>query len=221
MAMIFSSGYSFKIAPLLPGTVDLLTVSVRRQLLLGGVIGWAALFALRYFTSHTNMGRAIIAIPQSVSGSQVIGLDVVKIQMLVYFVGGAAARRRRVLLRRVHRGQRPHVGLPDDHHVHDHHAGRPRKHQGHHVRHAADRRPRSGSGDLHRPSNPGLRPSRRGGGDPDLPARRASPGSASDDRGEPRHGEGMHRDQRAVQVDCHAGGLDRDGVRPARASCRS
>jgi len=46
------------------------------------------LFALQYLTSHTNMGRAIIAIPQSVRGSQVIGLDVVRIQMLVYFVGG-------------------------------------------------------------------------------------------------------------------------------------
>jgi branched-chain amino acid transport system permease protein len=88
MAIIFSSGYSFKISPLLPGTVDLINVSVRRELILGGVIGWIALFALQYFTSHTNMGRAIVAIPQSVRGSQVIGLDVVKIQMLVYFVGG-------------------------------------------------------------------------------------------------------------------------------------
>lgn len=88
MAMVFSGGYSFKISPLVPGTLDLLTVSVRRELILGGVIGWAALFALQYLTSHTNMGRAIIAIPQSVRGSQVIGLDVVKIQMLVYFVGG-------------------------------------------------------------------------------------------------------------------------------------
>ena len=88
MAMVFSAGYSFKISPLLPGTLDLLPVSVRRELLLGGVIGWAALFGLLYFTSHTNIGRAIVAIPQSVRGSQVIGLDVVKIQMLVYFVGG-------------------------------------------------------------------------------------------------------------------------------------
>lgn len=88
MAVIFSAGYSFKIEPLLPGTLDVLTVSVRRQLLLGGLIGWLALFGLNYFTSHTNMGRAIIAIPQSVRGSQVIGLDVVKIQALVYFVGG-------------------------------------------------------------------------------------------------------------------------------------
>ena len=63
-------------------------VDVRSQLILGGVIGWAALFGLRYLTSHTNIGRAIIAIPQSARGSQVIGLDVVKIQMLVYFVGG-------------------------------------------------------------------------------------------------------------------------------------
>lgn len=88
MAMIFSAGYSFKISPLVPGTFELLTVSVRRELILGGIIGWAALFGLQYFTSHTNMGRAIIAIPQSVRGSQVIGLDVVRIQMLVYFVGG-------------------------------------------------------------------------------------------------------------------------------------
>jgi branched-chain amino acid transport system permease protein len=88
MAVIFSAGYSYKVVPLIPGTLHFLTVGVERQLLLGGVIGWAALFGLQYFTSHTNMGRAIIAIPQSVRGSQVIGLDVVKIQALVYFVGG-------------------------------------------------------------------------------------------------------------------------------------
>ena len=88
MAVIYSAGYSYKVVPLVPGTVHFLTVGVERQLLLGGVIGWAALFGLRYFTAHTNMGRAIIAIPQSVRGSQVIGLDVVKIQALVYFVGG-------------------------------------------------------------------------------------------------------------------------------------
>jgi branched-chain amino acid transport system permease protein len=88
MAVIFSAGYSFKIMPLFPGTLDLAGVDVRRELILGGAIGWAALFGLLYLTSHTNIGRAIVAIPQSVRGSQVVGLDVVKIQMLVYFVGG-------------------------------------------------------------------------------------------------------------------------------------
>lgn len=88
MAMIFTAGYTFKLSPLIPGTVNVLSVSVRRELILGGVIGWVALFALRYMTTHTNIGRAIIAIPQSPRGSQVVGLDVVKIQMLVYFIGG-------------------------------------------------------------------------------------------------------------------------------------
>lgn len=88
MAMIFSSGYTHKLTPLIPGTVDLVGVSVRWELLLGGIIGWVALFLLRYLTQHTNIGRAIIAIPQSPRGSQVVGLDVVKIQMLVYFIGG-------------------------------------------------------------------------------------------------------------------------------------
>jgi branched-chain amino acid transport system permease protein len=88
MAVIFSAGYSFKITPFFPGTLTLAGVDIRRELILGGVIGWAALFGLKYLASHTNIGRAIIAIPQSIRGSQVLGLDVVKIQMLVYFVGG-------------------------------------------------------------------------------------------------------------------------------------
>jgi branched-chain amino acid transport system permease protein len=88
MAMVFSAGYTFKVTPLVSGSVHLAGVDVRNQLILGGVIGWAALFGLKYMTSHTNIGRAIIAIPQSHRGSQVIGLDVVKIQMLVYFIGG-------------------------------------------------------------------------------------------------------------------------------------
>ena len=91
MAVIYSAGYSYKIAPLIAGKVDFLTVSVERQLLLGGVIGWAALFGLRYFTSHTNMGRAIIAIPQSVRGSQVIGLDVVKIHAWLVYLSEACS----------------------------------------------------------------------------------------------------------------------------------
>jgi len=88
MAILFTYGYTFKLSPMLPGSVDLLGVAVRRELVLGGIIGWVALFALRYLSAHTNMGRAIIAIPQSTRGSQVVGLDVVKIQMLVYFMGG-------------------------------------------------------------------------------------------------------------------------------------
>ena len=88
MAMIFSAGYTFKITPLVPGSLNVVGVDVRSQLILGGLIGWAALFGLRYMTSHTNIGRAIVAIPQSYRGSQVIGLDVVKIQMLVYLIGG-------------------------------------------------------------------------------------------------------------------------------------
>jgi branched-chain amino acid transport system permease protein len=88
MAMIFSAGYTFKITPLIGGSLRVAGVDVRSQLIMGGVIGWLCLFGLRYMTTHTNMGRAIIAIPQSTRGSQVVGLDVVKIQMLVYFVGG-------------------------------------------------------------------------------------------------------------------------------------
>jgi branched-chain amino acid transport system permease protein len=88
MAIIFTYGYTFKLTPLFGGSVGFLGVGVRRELIFGGIVGWVSLFALNYLTSHTNIGRAIIAIPQSTRGSQVIGLDVVKIQMLVYFIGG-------------------------------------------------------------------------------------------------------------------------------------
>ncbi len=88
MAMIFTYGYTFKVTPLIAGDVHLLGVSVQRELILGGAIGWLTLFGLLYLTRHSNIGRAVIAIPQSARGSQVIGLDVVRIQMLVYFVGG-------------------------------------------------------------------------------------------------------------------------------------
>jgi branched-chain amino acid transport system permease protein len=88
MAEFFKSGYTYKIQPLIAGNTELLGTEIRNQLILGGVIAWAALFGLRYVTRHTNVGRAIIGIPQSSRGSQVIGLDVVRIQMVVYFVGG-------------------------------------------------------------------------------------------------------------------------------------
>jgi len=88
MALVFTAGYTFKSTPMISSNVELLGVPVRGELILGGAIGWVALFALLYVTTHTNIGRAIVAIPQSARGSDVIGLDVVKIQMLVYCVGG-------------------------------------------------------------------------------------------------------------------------------------
>lgn len=88
MAHFFSSGYTFKIPPLLSGNVNIFDVEIRQQLLLGGAVGWIALFGLRYISHHTNIGRAVVGIPQSVRGSQVIGLDVVRIQAIVYGVGG-------------------------------------------------------------------------------------------------------------------------------------
>lgn len=89
MSHFFSAGYTHRIEPLFPGNFELLGVIIRIQLLIGGAIGWAALFLLKIVTSKTNIGRAIVAIPQSARGSQVIGLDVTKIQGIVYFIGGA------------------------------------------------------------------------------------------------------------------------------------
>jgi branched-chain amino acid transport system permease protein len=88
MAIFRAPGYTYKIPSLLTGTLEIVGTSIRHQLILAGVIGWVALLGLLVFTSKTNVGRAIIAIPQSARGSQVIGLDVVKIQMVVYLVGG-------------------------------------------------------------------------------------------------------------------------------------
>ena len=89
MAHLFSAGYTFRIEPMIAGSFSILGVAIRKQLLVGGLIGWIAIIGLKLLTAHTNIGRAIIAIPQSAKGSQVIGLNVTVIQGLVYFIGGS------------------------------------------------------------------------------------------------------------------------------------
>jgi branched-chain amino acid transport system permease protein len=85
---LFTISYVFNYPPLLEGHIVFLGVKLSKDLILGGIIGWSALFALKYLTRYTNIGRAIIAIPQSIRGSQIIGIDITRVQSFVYFVGG-------------------------------------------------------------------------------------------------------------------------------------
>jgi branched-chain amino acid transport system permease protein len=89
LELIFTRSYVYKLAPIIEGQVEVLGVQLSKNLVVGGIIGWLALFGLRYVTRHTNLGRAIIAIPQSMRGSQIIGIDITKVQSVVYFLGGS------------------------------------------------------------------------------------------------------------------------------------
>lgn len=84
----FTMSYIYNYPPLIPGHINLLGIKLSKDLIVGGIIGWSALFGLRYMTRHTNIGRAIIAIPQSTRGSQIIGIDITRVQSFVYFLGG-------------------------------------------------------------------------------------------------------------------------------------
>lgn len=84
----FTMSYIYNYDPIIPGHVTLLGVKLSKDLIIGGAIGWAALFGIRFMTRHTNIGRAIIAIPQSTRGSQIIGIDITMVQSFVYFLGG-------------------------------------------------------------------------------------------------------------------------------------
>jgi branched-chain amino acid transport system permease protein len=84
----FTLSYIFNYPPIIEGHATILGVKLSKDLIVGGIIGWLALFGLRYLTRHTNIGRAIIAIPQSTRGSQIIGIDITRVQCFVYFLGG-------------------------------------------------------------------------------------------------------------------------------------
>ena len=84
----FTLSYIYNYSPIITGHITILGVKLSKDLIVGGIIGWLALFGLRYITRHTNIGRAIIAIPQSTRGSQIIGIDITKVQSFVYFLGG-------------------------------------------------------------------------------------------------------------------------------------
>jgi branched-chain amino acid transport system permease protein len=84
----FTMSYIYNYPPIISGHITLLGVKLSKDLIVGGFIGWVALFGLRYMTRHTNIGRAIIAIPQSTRGSRIIGIDITRVQSFVYFLGG-------------------------------------------------------------------------------------------------------------------------------------
>ncbi len=84
----FSISYVYTYPAIISGQLSLFGVKVSKNLVVGGVIGWIALFGLKYMTRYTNIGRAIIAIPQSTRGSQIIGIDITRVQLFVYFLGG-------------------------------------------------------------------------------------------------------------------------------------
>lgn len=84
----FTLSYIYNYPPIIPGHIQVLGVKLSKDLIVGGIVGWLALFGLRYVTRHTNIGRAIIAIPQSIRASQIIGIDITKVQSIVYFLGG-------------------------------------------------------------------------------------------------------------------------------------
>jgi branched-chain amino acid transport system permease protein len=84
----FTISYIYHYHPIISGDFTLFGVRVSKNLIVGGIIGWIALFGLKYMTRYTNIGRAIIAIPQSIRGSQVIGIDISRVQSFVYFLGG-------------------------------------------------------------------------------------------------------------------------------------
>ena len=84
----FTLSYIYNYPPIISGHIILLGVKLSKDLIVGGIIGWIALFGIRHMTRHTNIGRAIIAIPQSTRGSQIIGIDITRVQSFVYFLGG-------------------------------------------------------------------------------------------------------------------------------------
>jgi len=84
----FTLSYIYNYPPIISGHIILLGVKLSKDLIVGGIIGWIALLGIRHMTRHTNIGRAIIAIPQSTRGSQIIGIDITRVQSFVYFLGG-------------------------------------------------------------------------------------------------------------------------------------
>ena len=84
----FTLSYIYNYPPIIPGHITFIGVKLSKNLIVGGIIGWLALFGLRFMTKYSNIGRAIIAIPQSTRGSQIIGIDITRVQSFVYFLGG-------------------------------------------------------------------------------------------------------------------------------------
>jgi len=85
---LFTKSYVYNYEPLIEGHIRILGVKLSKDLIVGGIIGWIALFGLRFITRNTNIGRAIIAIPQSARGSQIIGINITRVQAIVYLIGG-------------------------------------------------------------------------------------------------------------------------------------
>ncbi len=76
---------------LVPGTTELIGVSVQLNRLTMFAASWIAIGGVFVFTNHTNIGRAVIATSMSDRGAAIVGIDADRVQLVTWIFAGALA----------------------------------------------------------------------------------------------------------------------------------
>lgn len=79
------------IRQLVPGTTEILGVSMQLNRLTMFTVSWIAIGGVFVFVNHTDMGRAVLATSMSERGAAIVGIDADRVQLITWIVAGALA----------------------------------------------------------------------------------------------------------------------------------
>jgi branched-chain amino acid transport system permease protein len=90
ITVIFTSA-GRNLVSIIPGTTNLLGVSVSNDLILVTIVSWLCLGGLLFFVRRTHLGRAIRAISEGPRGAVICGINVERANLVTWAWAGALA----------------------------------------------------------------------------------------------------------------------------------
>lgn len=87
----FIGTQSVLVRQLVPGTTELLEVSIQLNRITMFAVSWIAIGAVFVFVNHTDAGRAVIATSMSERGAAVVGINADRVQLITWIIAGALA----------------------------------------------------------------------------------------------------------------------------------
>jgi len=115
-AVVLMFGDSSKILhSIIPGVVQVGTVSVPYSNVFAMIVSWTVLIALYLFIRKTHLGRAMQAVSMDQKGAAISGVNPDHVNMMVWGISGGLGALGGRLLRLLHPALSRHVGRPADH----------------------------------------------------------------------------------------------------------
>jgi branched-chain amino acid transport system permease protein len=90
ITVVFTAS-SLALPRILPGSTEVLNISVAKDLILATIATWVCLGSLLFFIRRTHLGRAIRAISEGLRGALISGINVERANLVTWSLAGALA----------------------------------------------------------------------------------------------------------------------------------